>query len=76
MIKKKRKEGIMETLQKIALVFTIIGAVVWGIYGLFDINIVSSLFGDQSMISRIIYIIVGICGLINIGIFFTDLDRK
>ena len=40
MIKKKRKEGIMETLQKIALVFTIIGAVVWGIYGLFDINIV------------------------------------
>ena len=76
MIKKKRKEGIMETLQKIALVFTIIGAVVWGIYGLFDVNIVASLFGDQSMIARIVYILVGICGLINIGIFFTDLDRK
>ena len=33
----------METLQKIALIFTIIGAVVWGIYGLFDINIVAAL---------------------------------
>ena len=66
----------METLQKIALIFTIIGAVVWGIYGLFDINIVAALFGNQTMISRIVYIIVGLCGLINIGIFFSDLDRK
>ena len=66
----------METLQKIALIFTIIVAVVWGIYGLFDINIVAALFGDQTMISRIVYILVGLCGLINIGIFFSDLDRK
>ncbi len=66
----------METLQKIALIFTIIGAVVWGIYGLFDINIVAAVFGDQTMISRIVYILVGLCGLINIGIFFSDLDRK
>ena len=66
----------METLQKIALIFTIIGAVVWGFYGLFDINIVAALFGNQTMISRIVYILVGLCGLINIGIFFSDLDRK
>ena len=66
----------METLQKIALIFTIIGSVVWGIYGLFDINIVAALFGNQTMISRIVYILVGLCGLINIGIFFSDLDRK
>ena len=50
--------------------------VVWGIYGLFDINIVAALFGNQTMISRIVYILVGLCGLINIGIFFSDLDRK
>ena len=66
----------METLQKIALIFTIIGAVVWGIYGLFDINLVAALFGNQTMISRIVYILVGLCGLIYIGIFFSDLDRK
>lgn len=60
----------MIILQKIALVFTIIGAVVWGIYGLFDVNVVAYLFGDMHMLERAIYVIVGICGLINIGWFF------
>lgn len=60
----------MEILQKIALVFTIIGAIVWGIIGIFDFNIVEYLFSNAYMIARIIYIIVGICGLINIGMFF------
>lgn len=60
----------MEILQKIALVFTIIGAIVWGIIGIFDFNIVEYLFSNAYIIARIIYIIVGICGLINIGMFF------
>ncbi len=64
----------MATMQKIALVFTIIGALVWGIYGLFGINIVEKLFGSISMLEKIIYIIVGICGLINIGIFFMNME--
>ena len=34
----------MAILQKVALVITIIGAIVWGIYGLFDVNIVAKLF--------------------------------
>lgn len=64
----------MEILQKIALVFTIIGALVWGIYGLFDINLVAKLFGNMEFLERAIYIIVGICGLINIGWFFLDTE--
>ena len=59
----------METLQKVCLVFTIIGAIVWGLIGLFDFNLVAYIFGEGSMIARIIYTIVGITGLINIGIF-------
>ena len=59
----------MSTLQKVALVFTIIGAIVWLLVGLFDFNLVTSLFGEANIISRIIYIVVGICGLINIGLF-------
>ena len=39
----------MMILQKIALVFTIIGAIVWGIYGLFDVNIVAKLFANVNM---------------------------
>lgn len=62
----------MSTLQKVALVFTIIGAIVWLLVGLFDFNLVTSLFGEANIISRIIYIIVGICGLINIGLFFEE----
>lgn len=65
----------MATMQKIALVFTIIGAVVWGVYGLFDINIVEKLFGSISLVEKLIYIIVGICGLINIGIFFMNMEE-
>ena len=65
----------MEGLQKTCLVFTIIGAIVWGLIGFFDFNLVTWIFGD-SIISRIIYIIVGICGLINIGILFNQIVTK
>ena len=65
----------METLQKICLVFTIIGAIVWGLIGFFDFNLVTWIFGD-SVISRLIYIIVGICGLINIVLLFRHIETK
>lgn len=65
----------MENLQKTCLVITIIGAIVWGIIGLFDYNIVEALFGDTA-IPRIIYTIVGITGLINIGILFNHIEQK
>ena len=60
----------MSTLQKVALVFTIIGAIVWLLVGLFDFNLVTMLFQEGSFLTRLIYIIVGICGLINIVILF------
>ena len=65
----------METLQKICLVFTIIGAIVWGLIGFFDFNLVTWIFGD-SIIAKIVYIIVGICGLINIGILFSHIKPE
>ncbi len=69
----------MQTLQKIALIFTIIGAINWGFIGIFDFNLVDALFGEASALSRVIYAIVGITGLINIGLLFTDykdIDHK
>lgn len=65
----------MESLQKFCLVITIIGAIVWGLIGLFDYNIVEAIFGD-TIIPRIIYTIVGITGIINIGILFNHLEQK
>ncbi len=64
----------METLQKTALIITIIGAINWGLIGFFDFNLVSNLFGKDSSITNIIYAIVGICGLLNIGILFNHFD--
>lgn len=64
----------METLQKCALVVTIIGAINWGLIGLLDFNLVDTVFGVGSLFSRIIYSLVGLTGLINIGILFNKIE--
>ena len=65
----------MQILQKTALTLTIIGAIVWGLIGIFDFNLVATIFGDGTMLSRIIYTLVGIAGLINIYLLFTDIKE-
>ena len=65
----------METVQKIALIFTIAGALNWGFVGFFDINLVETLFGEASMICRIIYAVIGICGIINLGLLFSHIQN-
>ena len=61
----------MSTLQRIALVFTVIGAVNWGLIGFFQFDLVAAIFGGQnSALARIIYGIVGISGPINLGLLF------
>jgi len=61
----------MSGIQRTALVLTIIGAINWGLIGFFQYDLVSNLFGGQSgIISRIIFGLVGIAGLINIGLLF------
>lgn len=64
---------IMESMEKFALVFSIIGAIVWGIIGLFNINVVELITGGFNTLSRIIYIVVGVCGIMNIGLLFYHL---
>lgn len=67
----------MQTLQKIALILVIIGAINWGLVGLFQFDLVAALFGDsENIIARVIYVIIGICGIINIGLLFNDLDNN
>ncbi len=62
---------MMSAIQRIALVLTIIGAINWGLIGFFQFDLVASIFGGQtSALSRIIYGLVGIAGLINLGLLF------
>lgn len=62
----------MKIVDKIALVLIIIGAINWGLVGIFNFNLVDSIFGTMSVISRIIYALVGISGLWGIKILFDD----
>lgn len=64
----------MKVIDKIALVLVIIGAINWLLIGLFDFNLVDSIFGTMSLISRIIYILVGISGLWSIRTLFISHD--
>ena len=62
---------------KIALVIVIIGAINWAFIGLFGIDLVALAFGGQlSLISRIVYTIVGLAGLWSISILFKNLVPK
>lgn len=70
----KERMIYVETLQKICLIITIIGAINWGLIGLFDFNLVATLFGVDSIIPRIVYTLVGITGLINLGLLFEHID--
>lgn len=61
----------MEIIRKTALILTIIGALNWGLIGLFNINLVTLLI-KSSLINNIIYIIIGIASLISITNLFQE----
>ena len=64
----------METLQKILLIITIVGAVNWGFVGVFNLDLVAFLFGAGTILARVVYSLVAICGLVNIGILLSHLE--
>lgn len=59
----------MKLLYNIALTLVIVGALNWLLIGLFDFDLVASLFGTMSVLSRIIYSLVGISGILSIGLY-------
>ena len=61
----------MEIIDKIALVLIIIGAINWGLIGLFEFDLVATLFGEMSVLSRIVYSLVGVAGLWGIKMLFS-----
>jgi len=60
----------MKVIDTIALILIIIGAINWGLIGIFNFNLVDTLFGTMSVLSRIIYTFVGISGLWGIKLLF------
>lgn len=60
----------MKIIDIIALILIIIGAINWALIGIFNFNLVETIFGGLSVITRIIYILVGISGLWGIKLIF------
>ena len=59
----------MKVVNYIALTLVIIGALNWLLVGLFQFNLVDTIFGIGSVISRIVYVLVGISGLWSIALY-------
>lgn len=53
----------LNALEWISLILVIVGAINWGLWGIFEFNLVAALFGELSVLSRIVYILVGIAAL-------------
>ena len=63
----------MDIIKKLALVLVIIGAVNWLLVGAFEFDLVATIFGGATaLLARIVYILVGISGLICISMFFDE----
>ena len=59
----------MKLLYNIALTLVIVGALNWLLIGLFSFDLVATLFGNMSVLSRIVYTLVGISGILSIGLY-------
>lgn len=66
----------MGLIYRLALVLVIIGAINWGLIGLFRFDLVATLFdGQESTVSRIVYGLVGLAGLLSIPLLFKAYDE-
>ncbi len=64
-------------MNKLSLILVIIGAINWLLIGLFKFDFVGMLFGGQtSVLSRIIFVIVGLAGLWCISLLFGDKEKR
>ena len=53
----------MKALNLITLVLLIVGGLNWGLVGLMDIDFVSALLGEDSLVSNLVFILVGLSAL-------------
>ena len=53
----------MRTLDIVVAVLLVVGGLNWGLVGIFDFNLVAGIFGQASLLSRLVYAVVGLCAL-------------
>lgn len=69
-ILKRRNEKMLD---KIALLLLIVGGLNWGLVGIFQFDLVAFLFGGSAaIISRIVYVVIALCAIWCVSLFFKD----
>lgn len=64
-------------MDRLSLVLVIIGAINWGLVGLFQFDLVAFLFGGSgTLLSRIIYVLIALAGIWSVTLLFRDRDRE
>lgn len=66
----------MKMFDNTSLTLVIIGALNWLLIGVFRFDLVAFLFGNMTLLSRIVYILVGLCGLYLITLYGRISDRR
>jgi len=64
----------MKALNSVAMILVIVGAINWGLVGLADFDLVATIFGSMSVLSRIVYVLVGLAGLYSISILLKQFN--
>lgn len=64
-------------MDRLSLLLVIVGAINWGLVGLFQFDLIAFLFGGQaSLIARVLYTIVGAAGIWSISLLFMPRERS
>ncbi len=66
----------MNTLYKICFTLIIIGAINWGMVGIFGINLVELLFDKNSFLTNFVYAIIGMSGLVSVGMLLKPIENQ
>jgi uncharacterized membrane protein YuzA (DUF378 family) len=67
--------GKLNIVDWIALILVIVGGLNWGLVGIFKFNLVAWIFGDMSVIARIVYILVGLAAVYT-AVILASLAKK
>lgn len=60
----KERRILMNILRYTAYVLTLIGALNWGLIGIFGFDLVAAIFGDMTVMSRILYSVIGVSAIV------------
>lgn len=66
----------MYILKIVSYILVIIGALNWGLVGLFNFDLVAAIFGDMTLLSRIVYSLVGIAAVIYLLISYNSVTDR